>query len=105
MFEDLYTSPAMQVSIWSAVIIAHAELMASKFFIQNPNSVGKLTKLTKLLLKGHKFEGNFVAFDKIGGQMLNSFTAFSIFFFNFHVALFSLINDLFSLISQLKYYY
>ena len=35
--------------------------------------------------------------------MLNNFTAFSTVLYNFHVALFSLIDDLFSFILQLKY--
>ena len=37
-----------------------------------------------------------MVFDKICSQMLNNFTAFSTVLYNFHVALFSLINDLFS---------
>ena len=47
----------------------------------------------------------FLDFDKICGQMLNNFTAFSTVFYNFHVAPFSFINDLFSFILQLKCYY
>ena len=93
----------MQVSIWPAVIIPHAELMVINFSFKTLPQ-WKIF-LTKSLAKGHKFEGNFVAFDKIGGQMLNNFTAFSIVFYNSHVAVFSLINDLFSFILQLTYYY
>ena len=86
MFQHLYISPAMQVSIWPVVIIPQAELWAIKFFIQNPTS-GKIL-LTKPLPQGHKFEANFKVFDKICGQMLDNFTAFSNVFYNFHVALF-----------------
>ena len=46
-----------------------------------------------------------MVFDKICSQMLNNVTAFSTVFYNFDVALFSLINDLFSFILQLKYSY
>ena len=48
--------------------------------------------LTKSLAQGRKFDAKFVAFDKICGQMLNNFTAFSTVFHNFHAALFSLIK-------------
>ena len=104
MFQYLYISPAMQVSILPVVIIPQAELWANKLFIQNPTSGNKIL-LTKFLPQGHKFKGDFVAFkgnfvasDKICDQMLNNFTAFSTAFYNFHIVLFSLINDLFSFI-------
>ena len=59
----------------------------------------------KTLPQGQDIKGNFVACDKICGQMLNNFTTFRTVFYNFYVALFSVINDLFSFILQLKCYY
>ena len=97
MSQHLYISPAMQVSFWPVVIIPQAELWANKFFIQNPTS-GKKFFWQNPCPRDINLKENLWFFDKICSQMLNNFTAFDTVFYNFHAALFSLINDLLSLI-------
>ena len=92
--QHLYISPAMQVSIWPVVIIPRPNSGAIHFSFKTLPQ-GKIL-LTKSLPHGHKLKGDLWFFDKICSQMLNNFTAFSTVLYNFHVALFYLINDLFS---------
>ena len=103
MSQQLYISPAMQVSIWPIVIIARLNSGPIHFSFKTLPQ-GKIL-LTKSLPQDTNLKETLWFFDKICSQMLNNFTAFSTVLYNFHVALFSLINDLFSFILQLKYSY
>ena len=104
MSQHLYISPSMKVSIWPVVIIPRLNSGANTFFIQHPTAGEKFFRQNPCP-KDINLKETLWFFDKICSQMLNNFTAFSTVSYNFHVALFSLINDLFSFILQLKYSY